>query len=315
MRRAVVLVVATTLGALGTLTAPARADDDLAEARRLEASLDYAGALTVAERVIARGGADPSRLAELHLLAGRLAAGLDRRERAEDHFARALALRPDVTLPAGTSPKLTGPFDVARVRALPLRLHATANQGLVTLHLDADALGLVAGIGVHVVDAAGAHQDLTARAATRLAIPAHTTAIEVAALDNHGNRVWAGAPLAAVSPTITPASPGRDTPARGPRRAAIARWPVWTAATTVALAAGGLAGWQVTRAQDDWDRLRDSGTADYSDLAAVETRGTRWALAANVAFGLGTLTAITALVLYTRGDHLTVSPAGIQGRF
>src|SRR4051812_12229978 len=97
---------------LGLTAGTARAGDDLAEAIRLEAALEYDQALAIVDRMIAAGTVtEPARLAELHLSAGRLAAGLDHADIARDHFARALALRPELALPAGTSPKLTAPFD------------------------------------------------------------------------------------------------------------------------------------------------------------------------------------------------------------
>src|SRR5688572_29373755 len=75
-------VVVFTL-ALALAAGPARAEDDLARARRLEAQLEYEPALAIVEGALRRGGAEPARTVELHLLAGRLAAGLDRAAAAE----------------------------------------------------------------------------------------------------------------------------------------------------------------------------------------------------------------------------------------
>src|SRR5262249_28160285 len=147
VRSAVVLALGLAL-AIALTAGRALADDELARARRLEASLEYEQALATVEGALDRGGADPARLVELHLLAGRLAAGLDRAAAAEDHFARVLALRPDTALPPGTSPKLTAPFAAARARSAPLEVHATAVGGLVALVVSRDALGLVSGISV-----------------------------------------------------------------------------------------------------------------------------------------------------------------------
>jgi len=147
----------------------AHANDDLAEAIRLEAALQYDQALAIVDRIIAAGTTtEPAQLAELHFYAGRLAAGLDRADTARDHFARALALRPDLALPAGTSPKITAPFDAARATP-PLRLHATRDGAVV----DADPIGLV-----HRIDG-------------------------FKALDDHGNVVWHGE-----APAPPPPPPG-----------------------------------------------------------------------------------------------------------
>jgi hypothetical protein len=289
VRAALFLAVAAT----AVIAVPARADDSLAEARRREAALDYQGALTIVEGAIAAGGADPGRLAELHLFAGRLAAGLDRPDRAEGHFARVLALRPETRLPAGTSPKLTAPFDAARARLVPLRLSVTSTQGLVTLHLDADALGLVAGIQVHVVDGAGLHSDVVAERATRVAIPSGTSATEVSALDARGNRLWIGA----IPVVLGPRGIGRE------RRSVVARWPLWAVVTGVAVGTGAVATWQLRSAQDAWDRGRASGTAEFSELQDIERRGRRWGWTANIAFGAAVVTGLVTLSFSIRGDH------------
>jgi hypothetical protein len=285
--------------AIAMVAGVARAGDDLAEARRLEAALDYAGAIAVVNRLLVRGGADPGQLAELHLLAGRLAAGLDRPQVAEGHFARLLALRPEARLPDGTSPKLTAPFETARARSIPLRLHVTSARGLITIHRDADALGLVVGIQVHVVDAAGTHSDVTDRARVRIAIPATTSAIEVAALDAAGNRVWIG--TAPDEPIVDAPRPPRVVFGEGPPF--VARWPLWAAITGVAIGTGAVATWKFRAAQDDWDRLQRSGNAEFSVLEDLERRGRRWGWTANIAFGAAVVTGLVSLSFYVRGNH------------
>src|SRR5262249_10663726 len=126
--------------------------DDLADAKKLEAALDFEGALAIVDRVIAGGGADRDKLVELHVFAARLAAGLDREPVAEDHFARALALSPSMTLPEGTSPKIVRPFETARAHTVPLRVTGSVDRGVATVVADSDALALVAGIAVDVVE-------------------------------------------------------------------------------------------------------------------------------------------------------------------
>lgn len=302
MRSAVVLGL--TL-ALALAADRAHAEDELARARRLEAQLEYEPALAIVEGALARGGADPARTVELHLLAGRLAAGLDRARAAEDHFARVLALAPGTALPEGTSPKLTAPFAAARARSAPLEVRATAVRGLVTLVVSRDALGLVAGIAVHVVDGAGGHRDLVERGATRLAIPPGTTAIEAAALDASGNRLWVGAPPA------EPALADRPPPPPPGARPRYARAEAWAVASGVVLAGAGLAAWRFVAAQREWDRLRDGGMTDFSELERIERRGRRWGLAANLGFGAGGAAAIVAGALWLSGrgePRATVAP-------
>jgi hypothetical protein len=293
VRLAVSLIAPLALIAL----APARvhADDELGRARQLEAQLEYDAALAIVETILARGGADPARYVELHLFAGRLAAGLDRTALAQDHFARVLALRPDTTLPAGTSPKITEPFALAKARARPLVVDATVSQGVVTL-VATDAFGIVTGLAVHVV-ADGAHADLVERAATRLVVPAGATVTEVAALDAAGNRVWVGAPRLALAPT--PIGPTTR------ERVWIARWPTWAVVTGVALAAGGLAAWRLDVTQGEWDDLRATPMPDFGRLRDLEDRGDRWALVTNLSFGTAAAAGIATLVFALRGSTTT----------
>src|SRR5580693_93728 len=135
---------------MAMLAQRASADPAIDEATRLQGTLDYDGALAVLDRALAAGGASVDDYAARQLLAGELAAGLDRADAARDHYARALAVHPDARLPEGTSPKLVLPFEAARVRGAALRVHAVRDGGEVALVVDADALALVAGIAVGV---------------------------------------------------------------------------------------------------------------------------------------------------------------------
>ena len=300
--------------ALAATVTAAHADDELAEARRLQAALDYDRALALVEATLARGGADPTRLAELHLLAGELTAGLERQAAAEDHFARALALRPDVALAAGTSPKLTTPLEAARARTTPLRVHATASAGVIAVIADDDRLGLVVGVSARIVDARGVHGEVVARAATRVALPAGAVAIEIAALDASGNRAWIGAPPAdVVAPPPPP--PSRESPSL------LARPLPWAIATVALAAAGGALAWKTSSLQADWNALRrDDGAHDYSQLTALEHRGKDYAIAADVAFGVAAIAAVATTVLYLRAPTYativaTPTSAALTARF
>lgn len=193
---------------------PAHADDPaLAEARRLEAQLDYEPALVIVEQLIARGDATREQLVERHLLAGKLAAGLERRDVAQAHFKRVLELAPDTTLPAGTSPKITEPFEAARAQ------------------------------------------------------------------------------------TVRPEPPVVVAPIATVRTPFYRQWTVWAGAGTFALAVGGLAGWRFSVAQNDWNDLDAAGGA-YDDLRAIEKRGRRWGLAANISFGVAAAAGLTAVLCY-----------------
>jgi hypothetical protein len=293
-----------------SFASPARADDELAEAKRLEATLEYEKALAIVDRVIAHGGADPSRIAELHLLAGRLAAGLDRSVIAEDHFAKVLALEPDAALPEGTSPKLTAPFYAARSRAKPLRVTATITWGLVTIVPDPDPLQLVVGVQAHIVDHAGHHSDLDAPHALRVQLPEGVTALEIAALDGTGNHVWvAPAPADSAAPKPTGVAITNPSAPAGP--AFYGRWTTWAAVSGVALAIGGASAWRFSVAQDQWNADRAAGTHDFTELRAIEDRGRQWGLAANISLGVAAATAITATIIYLT-HHTEPPPVSIS---
>lgn len=290
---------------------------DLAKARELEAALDYAGALRIVDQALARGGSDTFQYIELHLLGGKLAAGLDRAAEAEAHFARVLALRPDAALPDGTSPKITAPFAAAKAKSVPLVIRVTSVKGLVTLAPSADPLGLVSGIAVAVVDRAGAHRDVIDRRSPRIALPVGTTAIEVSALDADGHRIWSGPPPAEAIAVDTP------RPVTIEERSLIARWPAWAIATGAFVAAGGASAWRVKVAQDEFDRSRGDPDRDFDELAAIEARGDRWALATNIAFGAAIVTGVVTTILVVRGSESAVGVSatgssasiGISGRF
>jgi len=274
----------------------ARADDDpLAQAIALEAQLQYEPALAIVERAIVQGGADHDRLVTLHMFAGKLAAGLDRPAVAEDHFARVLALAPDQKFADGTSPKITEPFDRARTRTAPLRISAEIKPDAITIVPEADPLGLVAGIAV-TLDGGRELREMQKR---RVAIPAGARATEVFALDTFGNRVWSQ-PVTATTTTHV------EHPTN--LRPLYQRWPFWASATFVALAAGGVSAWRFTVAQDDWNELKReslSQAIDYSELRDAETRGRRWALAANISFSVAAATTLVAIITAARGSTTT----------
>jgi hypothetical protein len=246
------------------LTTLARADaprDAIERARELEAKLAYDEALAIIDSAIASGQSDRARLVELHLIAGRLAAGLDRAKVAEDHFAVVLALDPSRTLSDDTSPKIAVPFTVARTKTAPLE---------VTLAISKTEVGvtagpLVAGIAVKLGDGT------TRTAQARLMPRPPGEVVEVRALDQYGNVLWIGIPP--VEPVI---EPPKVTHTEQP--AIYARWTTWAALTGVALATGGIAAWRFDSAQNEFDTKRKDGMTDFSDLQAIEDRGKRWSL-------------------------------------
>ena len=293
MRIALLLVV---------LCSVAHADvprDAIERARELEGRLAYDEALAIIESAIQSGQSDRDRLVELHLIAGRLSAGLDRAKVAEDHFAIVLALDPARTLPDDTSPKITVPFTVARTKATPLEVRLT-----VTSSYAVDGPPLVAGIGVRYRDGSTASK----RDGRSIQPKPGGVVVEVRALDAYGNTLWTGTP-----PPIH-----EDRREVHDDRGIFQRWTTWAALTGVALAAGGVAAWRFNAAQHDFDDKRRDGMTDFTDLKAIEDRGKRWALAANISFGVAAalgITTVTTLVVFRPTATSDGATVGIAGTF
>ena len=231
---------------------------------RLEQQLEYEQALVLADRTIAEGISTRDQLADLHLIAGRLAAGLDHPDIAQQHFAKLLALRPDTVLVAGTSPKLQAPFDAARAAPHELAVAVSADHRLV---VERDSMHLVRG-----TRSSGDRVEAYDEFGNQLAVEQIRRTFDL--------RVYR------VSRALLPSA----------------------VASGVLFVAGGLCAWRYGVAQDEWNREND-GLHDYTRLHALEDRGQRWAIAADVGFGLAAATAITAAILLATGN--SVEPTGV----
>ncbi|MBA3501757.1 MAG: hypothetical protein H0T65_15435, partial [Deltaproteobacteria bacterium] len=135
--------------------------------------------------------------------------------------------------------------------------------------------------------------------------------VEVRALDAHGNTLWTGSPpVEAIEPK--PIVTTRDD------RGLFQRWTTWAALTGVALAAGGVSAWRFNAAQDEFDDKRMAGMTDFTDLRAIEDRGKRWALAANISFGVAAalgITTVTTLVVFRPTASSDGATVGVAGSF
>jgi hypothetical protein len=253
-----VLVATATVHAQPAPSDRVRVSEALQKIAQLEQQLEYEQALVLADRTIAEGVATRDQLADLHLIAGRLAAGLDHPDIAQQHFAKVLALRPETTLVAGTSPKLLAPFDAAKAAPHELAIAMTDGHLVVT------------------------RDDLKLAQGTR------TRDGVIEAFDEHGNQL-------AVEPIPVAKTNVESRTSRA--------WIPWAAASGATLIAGGLCAWRYGVAQDEWNREND-GMHDYTRLHALEDRGRRWAIAADVGFGLAAASAITAVILYATGERV-----------
>jgi hypothetical protein len=263
----------------------------LAQIAKLESSLEYEQALVLADRTIARGISSRDQLADLHLIAGRLAAGLDHPDVAQAHFERVLVLRPHTQLVTGTSPKLLAPFDAARATQ-PLVVKLGVDGTRAYAEVASDTLQLVRGLRVVVVDADNVASVVTADGLTK-DVPLGTIT-SVAATDEYGNELVV-ARIEARAP-ILPVRLERPTPPF------YKHWVTYTALSGAALITGGLFAWRFGLAQDEWNRLDGEGGHSYTQLDAVEQRGQRWAIAADATFGVAAIAGIAAAALFLTRD-------------
>jgi tetratricopeptide (TPR) repeat protein len=290
------------------LAAPAaRAEtgaDWLAQARRQKQSLQYAAALDSLERALEAGDNGPAAVAEIHRLAGEMAAGLGRPSEATDRFTRWLALRPDARLAPGTSPKLTGPFDAARAffadhRPLIVRAEVDAAAHTASVLVDSDPLSMVAGARFECRGPDGERRVRVARGGARLtvALPRWPRVeITVTVVDRDGNAIAVAG--------------GADAPlvARAPEESAGPAPPLWARPVPWTLVGAGFAAVGVyfgLAERDDEAELRALNAASTSheatDALDLADRGRRHARLANASFAVAGLAGAAAAALWLWG--------------
>jgi hypothetical protein len=304
------------LALLAAIASDAAADNpDLDRARTLKGELRYREAAAALDAAIRRGGATPARLASMWRLAGELAGGLDHREPAVDHFARALAIDPSTALDLGASPKLTAPFDAAldRLAGRRLELRPTVDGRRVRLEVS-DPLAMIREVRI---ERAGG-EIVASRAAPPYEVTlAGDAAVELVAiaLDEHGNRLTQTAPLE-VSAAVEEPPPGNDR--------SIWRGPLpWLGGAALAGVAGATFGVLTLSAQSDLDELSDRARAEpfsvtFEELEDTRRHGRRRALIANVSFAVAGVAAIGAGVAWWlggRSDRIEPAPGGVAVRF
>lgn len=277
----------------------ARADEDLvARAKAAMGQLDFDAAIALLEQAEASGKNQPAEMAEIYRATAESHAAMGRGDAAETAFRRLLALDPSVELPAGSSPKLTGPFNAARDFLAGRRIAVECRRaaGGASLVVKSDPVDLVAGARLLTADGAAIGEDAKGRARVALAAAAGTSPAACAALDRHGNLLarveLAGAPDdagtgdaaagAATGPVVT------SGPAEQGGRPLYMRW--WLYAGLGA-AAGGVAvyyGLKMKQAEDDIAELNAATlvpghTITYDQYLALEDRGKGYARNANIA--------------------------------
>lgn len=263
------------------------------------------------------GRNSPAQLAEIHQLAGEVAAGMGDRAAAEEHFRRLLAIDPNARLAVGTSPKIAAPFEAARRffderQPLRVRYHVRHKPTPVLLvFVDSDPLDMVAGARLAHASEEAPPVEQVGDGPFELPLP-RTGRLEllVSVTDRYGNRlVELGS---AENPIIvnaraerTPATPpprDRVPPSEG--RPLYGRWWIYGALAAVSAGAGIYFGIEALRAEDAIEKLNQETRMgiphDFREAKDLERQGERNALLANVSFGVAGAFAIVSTVLLVR---------------
>lgn len=312
---------------------PALADARLAKVRAAIENLEYPAARALLDEALASGEYGPAELHEIYLLTGVVTGSLGDPATATAAFRKLLALSPNATLVAGTTPKATRPFAAASAfyeDHAPLRVstETTTAPPSVTLIVDADPEHMVAGARVWVTVDGQPAQELDAKGTDRIAValPAgDKLELRVAAIDAHGNRlVELGSPTAIVIAGARRAEPKRDpaapvaTPPR--TRPLYARWWLWGGVSVAAAATGTLFGLAARSAGDELNELNASSLDHhFGEAQDVLARGRRDALVTNIAFGVAGASAVAAVLLFItdrptpRERSIQVAPVPTRG--
>jgi len=294
------LLAALLLALAIAVPAVARADDDLvAKAKAEMAQLDYDAAIALLEQAEATGQNQPADMAEIFRATAESHAAMGRGAAAETAFRRLLALVPTFELPAGSSPKLTGPFSAARDflagRSITVECRRAAD-GAASLVVKSDPVDLVAGARLLGRHGGTIGEDAKGQGRVALVAPGGTSPAACAALDQHGN-VLARADLteapaeSAPAQVTAPPSGGEvvsSAPAERGERPLYARWWVYAG---LGAAAGGVAiyyGLKMKSAEDDLVALHEATMVPghnitYQDALDIEDRGKGYARNANIA--------------------------------
>ncbi len=325
-----------TLAALVALAGTARADDaPLDEARRDVDNSDYLPARTHLSAALAAGNASPDELAEIYKLTGIVEAAVGDASIAQGAFAKWIALDPKAALPAGTSPKITRPFEAARKKAgkLEVKTETSAEPPSITLVVVSDPIGIVRA-RVHVSADGKREQKLERDGKDKITVElprGKRLDLRVEALDEHGNEV---AVLGSREvPIVITGAEGEQhedhheqqhevkvtkhapAPPAEPR-SWYASHRTWGIATAVAALATGAFAYLTYSDISDLNHLNATSLDHpYSDAQSVESRARRDLFITDVGAGLTGAFAIGTAILYlTRPQQEQVQVTAVPAR-
>jgi|HubBroStandDraft_6_1064221.scaffolds.fasta_scaffold270591_2 hypothetical protein len=325
MRRATIAV------ALVIAVGSARADDaDLDAARKAVESSDYLAARSSLQAALAEGSASPDELAEIYKLTGIVEGALGNTVAAKNAFARWLALDPKGALPAGTSPKITRPFNAAATATAPVKVktETSADPPEVTLVVVSDRELLIATARVYVradggpeYEVDGSSHERNRNAQDRITMPlphGHRLDLRVQALDRHGNRVVElgsnEVPIVITGATPEPTTTGpvaHQPVAHPPRpieppkqRPVVLQWWLWGSVAVAFAGAGTYFGVVARSNKNELETIEaNSSQHDFDDATSLATRIRHQLLAFNVGMAAGGAFAIGAAILFATRPH------------
>jgi hypothetical protein len=293
---------------------PVRAEP-LDQAEDALRELRYEEADELLEHRLRAGDNGPRALARIYRLRGQLAGSLGDEAGAEAAFARWLVLEPGASLPDGTSPKITGPFQAAAAglagASLRVDFHLAGDESAVTLQVVEDPLALVSAARAAYRGRVDEVRAADGRARVELAGPRRgRLLVTVAALDVYGNRlsehelaVEHAEPPPAPKPVAAVEKPPAPRILPPPERAEAGfelhrGWVLGGVAVGLG-ALGAYHGWQVVRGQRELDRFNASSDEHtYLEASATADRLRRDSIIANSSFVLAGACALTALLLW-----------------
>jgi hypothetical protein len=293
------------------------AADPLEKAKTALDNSDYFTARSSLDEALRAGGNRPDQLAEIYRLTGVVAGSLNDAKASKEAFEKCLALAPQTTLPAGTSPKVAKPFAAAQESfkgKQPLQIKtATANEPpSVTIDVVADPLKMIAKLQAVVVVDGKAEQALDKPVADHVTIDlpkGKRLDVRVMALDDKGNHlVEVGSkevPIVIVGKaepivgTPLPPTKKKATPKPyNPRPWYWRHW-FWGGAAVAFLGAGSYFGIDSIRTRNKIEEQNDkSPNFTFDDADDLRAHGNRSVLFTNIGLGVGGAFAITATVLY-----------------
>jgi hypothetical protein len=337
VRWSIAIAAACVLAAPAPAFAEEDGAEVLAAARAAMDAGTPAKARLAVESALRGGEHDEATTARLYAMCGEVAAALGDEHGAEMHFRRMLAIDPTVKPRRAYASAIAGIFARAAAaadRTGPLRIEVKGgDNGGVIVRVTSDPVAVVSGAWAEYRTSDGEQRRvlLPGRGGTAFLLPGREPGSPVVAgvVDEYGNRLAevtvrgvapapepeaAPAPrprrvksdrpdrsVAPVSPAPAPAPPpiaAVTTPPSAEGRPIYRSWTLWAGLATTAAVVGGYFVWDVGQAQDEARALvADSDGHSYDELVAIEDRGRRSALLANVSLGAAAGLAVTSVVM------------------